>query len=132
MTLPAGAAVIRFEGVAGKILPESTVVADLPSGVNEKNLDADLLSPRSLYDRMLGRRVIFRRTDRATGKVVEQAATIGSTADGAALVTFTAGTEALRCTGIAETILYPEVPAGLSDKPTLSIQTDSGGRPPRR
>ena len=125
ITLPAGAAVIRFEGVAGNILPESAVVADLPSGVIEKNLDADLLSPRSLYDRMLGRRVIVRRTDRATGKVVEQAATIRSAADGAALVTFAAGTEALRCTGLAEAIIYPEVPAGLSDKATLSIQTDS-------
>ena len=125
ITLPAGAAVIRFEGVAGNILPESAVVADLPSGVVEKNLDADLLSPRSLYNRMLGRQVIVRRTDRATGKVVEQPATIRSAADGAALVTFAAGTEALRCTGLAEAIVYPEVPAGLSDKPTLSIQTDS-------
>ncbi len=125
VTLPAGAAVIRFEGVAGNILPESAVVADLPSGVIEKNLDADLLSPRSLYDRMLGRAVMVRRTDRATGKVVEQAATIRSSAAGAALVTVAGGIEALRCTGLAEAIVYPEVPAGLSDKPTLSVRTDS-------
>ncbi|WP_375382946.1 DUF4139 domain-containing protein [uncultured Sphingomonas sp.] len=125
VALPAGAAVIRFEGVAGNILPESAVVADLPSGVVEKNLDADLLSPRSLYDRTLGRAVMVRRTDRATGKMVEQAATIRSSADGAALVTFAGGTEALRCTGLAEAIVYPAVPAGLSDKPTLSVRTDS-------
>lgn len=125
VTLPAGPAVVRFEGVAGNILPESAIVADLPRDVIEKNLDADLLSPRTLYDRMLGRRVLVRRTDRATGKTVEQQATIRSSADGAALVEFGHGIEALHCTGLAETIVYPEVPAGLSAKPTLSIRTDS-------
>jgi len=125
VTLPAGAAVIRFEGVAGNILPESAIIADLPRDVIEKNLDADLLSPRTLYDRMLGRRVLVRRTDRATGKTIEQQATIRSSADGAALVEFGHGIEALHCTGLAESIVYPEVPAGLSAKPTLSIRTDS-------
>jgi len=125
VTLPPGTAVIRFEGVAGNILPESALVSDLPRDVIEKNLDADLLSPRTLYDRMLGRRVLVRRTDRATGKTVEQQATIRSSADGAALVEFAGGIEALQCTGLSETILYPDVPAGLSAKPTLSVQTSS-------
>jgi len=125
VTLPAGPAVVRFEGVAGNILPESAIIADLPRDVIERNLDADLLSPRTLYDRMLGRRVLVRRTDRATGRTVEQQATIRSSADGAALVEFGHGIEALHCTGLAETIVYPEVPAGLPAKPTLSIRTDS-------
>lgn len=125
VTLPAGAAVIRFEGVAGNILPESAVIADLPRDVIEKNLDADLLSPRTLYDRMLGRRVVIRRTDKATGKTIEQQATIRSSADGAALLEIGGGIEALHCTGLNETLVYPGVPDGLSAKPTLSIRTDS-------
>lgn len=52
--IPAGKATIRFEGVAAGLFPESAIVTGLPSGVREKNLDADLLSPRSLYARMFG------------------------------------------------------------------------------
>ena len=125
VTIPAGRAVVRFEGVAGNIFPETAIVEGLPSGVREKNLDADLLSPRSLYDRALGRRVMVRRTNKATGKVTEEQAVIRSSADGAALVTIGGGVEALKCTGLNETIVYPAVPPGLSAKPTLSIETES-------
>lgn len=125
VTIPAGRAVVRFEGVAGNIFPETAIVEGLPRGVREKNLDADLLSPRSLYDRALGRRVMVRRTNKATGKVTEEQAVIRSSADGAALVSIGGGVEALKCTGLNETIVYPEVPPGLSAKPTLSIETES-------
>lgn len=125
VTLPAGAAVIRFAGVAGNILPESAIVAGLPQGVREKNLDADLLSPRTLYDRALGRRVIVRRTNPATGKVSEEQATIRSSAAGAAVLQVAGGYEALRCSGLPEAIVQPSVPDGLIAKPTLSIATDA-------
>ncbi|MBA3879553.1 MAG: hypothetical protein C0500_07550 [Sphingobium sp.] len=125
VTIPAGRAVVRFEGVAGNIFPETAIVEGLPRGVREKNLDADLLSPRSLYDRALGRRVMVRRTNKATGKVTEEQAVIRSSADGAALVSIDGGVEALKCTGLNETIVYPDVPPGLSAKPTLSIETES-------
>src|ERR1700730_1409919 len=46
--LPAGKSRIRFEGVADGIEPVSAIVAGLPVGVVEKNLDADLLSPATL------------------------------------------------------------------------------------
>lgn len=125
VTLPAGRSTIRFEGVAGNIFPESAIISGLPRGAREKNLDADLLSPRSLYDRALGRRVIIRRTSKATGKVDEEQATIRSAADGAAVIQTGGGVEALKCSGLPETILYNAVPEGLSAKPTLSIEVDS-------
>lgn len=125
VSLPAGRTTIRFEGVAGNIFPESAIVSGLPQGVREKNLDADLLSPRSLYDRALGRRVVIRRTNNATGKLSEEQATIRSGADGAAVIQIGGGVEALKCTGLPETILYEGVPDGLSAKPTLSIEVDS-------
>ncbi len=125
VTLPAGRTTIRFEGVAGNIFPESAIIAGLAQGVREKNLDADLLSARSLYDRALGRRVIIRRTNKVSGKVSEEQATIRSGVGGAAVVQTGGGVEALRCTGLPETILYEGVPAGLSVKPTLSIEVDS-------
>ncbi|GAA0338404.1 DUF4139 domain-containing protein [Sphingomonas oligophenolica] len=122
--LPAGRSVIRFQGVAGNIFPETALVSGLPQDVREKNLDADLLSPRSLYDRALGRRVMIRRTNPGTGKVIEEQATIRSSADGAAVLQTGAGFEA-KCSGLPETLVYDGVPDGLSAKPTLSIQTDS-------
>ena len=85
VTIPAGRAVIRFEGVAAGILPESAIVTGLPEGVREKNLDADLLSPYSLYARSYGRPITIRRTS-AEGKVREERAVIRSGPDGAAIL----------------------------------------------
>jgi hypothetical protein len=122
VTIPAGRAVIRFEGVAGGILPESAIVTGLPEGVREKNLDADLLSPRSLYAHTLGRPVTIRRT--RGGKVTEERAIIRSGPEGSAVLETRDGVIAVDCGG-SERLVYDEVPAGLSAKPTLSVETDS-------
>ena len=123
VTIPAGETVIRFEGVAGNIMPESALVSGLPDGVEEKNLDASLLSPRSLFDRALGRRVMVRRTDPGTGKVTTQQATIRSSSAGAAVLEMGGVFGDLKCSGLPETLVYDGVPAGLSAKPTLSVRT---------
>lgn len=125
ISIPAGEGEIRFEGVAGGILPESAIVTGLPGGVIEKNQDAWLLSPASLLDRSLGRRVHVRRTSAATGQVTEHEAVIHSTPGGAVVLQTAEGIEALRCSGVPETIIYDRVPEGLSAKPTLSVRTRS-------
>ncbi len=125
VSLPAGTSTIRFEGVAGGILPQSAILIGLPEEVVERNQDAYLLSPGTLLDRSLGRRVTLRRTSRATGRVTEQQAVIRSGLDGAVVLQTSAGFEALRCTGEAETPLYADLPADLSAKPTLSVQVHS-------
>ena len=66
ITVPVGTTDIRFEGVAGGIIPQSAIVTGLPEGFIERNRDAYLLSPATLLDRSLGRRVHIRRTSRAT------------------------------------------------------------------
>src|SRR6478672_4831960 len=43
VTLPAGETEIRFEGVAGGIVPQSAIATGLPEGVIERNRDAYLL-----------------------------------------------------------------------------------------
>ncbi|RYY40319.1 MAG: hypothetical protein EOP59_11965, partial [Sphingomonadales bacterium] len=120
--IPEGRGVIRFEGVAGRILPESAIVTGLPAGVREKNLDADLLSEHSLYARSLNRPVTIRRT--VAGKVTEQRAIIRSGPDGAAIFETADGFVAANCGG-GDAIVYDGVPAGLAAKPTLSIETES-------
>jgi hypothetical protein len=122
--IPAGSSELRFEGVTSGIVPQSAILTGLGSAVLEKNRDARLLSPGSLLDASLGERLTLRRTSRATGVVREQDAVVRATADGIVVQT-EAGIEALRCTGIPETLLAPSVPAGLSNKPTLSVRVRS-------
>jgi len=125
ITIPAGRTTIRFEGVAGGILPESAIVTGLPDGVREKNLDADLLSPRSLYARNLNRPVTIRRT--LGGKVVEERAVIRSGPDGAAVFETRDGIVAADCRPKTDEVIYDAVPAGLSARPTLSVETEAAG-----
>lgn len=122
--LPAGTSELRFEGVTSGIVPQSAIVTGLGPAVLEKNRDARLLSPGALLDSSLGERLTLRRTSRATGKTVLQDAIVRSTGDGIVIQT-AAGVEALRCTGLNETLLAREVPAGLSAKPTLSVRVRS-------
>jgi hypothetical protein len=125
IALPAGESEIRFEGVAGGIVPRSAIVTGFPDGIVERNRDAYLLSPATLLDRSLGRRVAIRRTSHATGAVVETEAVIRSSANGGIVVQTPAGVEALRCTGLPEALVYDGVPPGLSARPTLSVRTRS-------
>ena len=122
--LPAGTSVVRFEGVAGGIEPASAIVAGLPGGVGEKNRDARLISPGALVERALGRRVHIRRTNPKTGAVTEEEAVIRSGPAGVILQT-RSGYEALRCSGLPETLVFPDVPDDLSATPTLAVTTRS-------
>jgi hypothetical protein len=122
--LPAGTSEIRFEGVADTLVPASVIVRGLPAQPAEKNYDARLISPGALIDAYLGRQVHIRRTHGKTGKVTETEAIIRSGPNGIVLQS-PAGIEALRCTGMPETLIYDGVPEGLTDKPTLAIRASA-------
>jgi hypothetical protein len=122
ISVPAGESEIRFEGVAAGIVPQSLVVTGFPQQILERNRDAYLLSPATLLDRSLGRRVTIQRTSMATGQVREMDAVIRTGADGAVVLQTPEGFEALRCTGLRETLIYDSVPAELSATPTLSLR----------
>jgi hypothetical protein len=119
--VPAGESELRFEGVAGGLLPQSAVVTGLGDSVREKNRDAKLLSPGTLLDASLGQRVTLKRTSKATGKVVEQDAFVRAAANGVVIETKD-GVEALRCDGETETLLAQQLPATLAARPTLSTR----------
>ncbi|MDB5671069.1 MAG: hypothetical protein JWO25_2028 [Alphaproteobacteria bacterium] len=125
--LPRGPVTIRFEGVASGVQPETAILVG--ADTREKNQDRLLLSQRALLDAFTGQQVILRRTDPATGKVTEIPARVRSGANGIVVET-AAGFEALHCTGLNETLLYPNLPAGVSAKPVLSVATGDqpGGR----
>ena len=123
ISVPAGESTIRFEGVAGGLVPQTAIVTGFPDGIVERNRDAFLLSPATLLDRSLGRRVHIRRTSHATGAVREEEAVVRSSADGAVVLQTAQGYEALRCTGLSETLLYDRLPPELTPTPTLSVRT---------
>lgn len=127
--LPAGKAVLRFEGVVGGIVSVSAIITGLPGGTIEKNRDGRLLSPASLVDGTLGRQVTLRRTDRKSGKVQEDRATIvagpGARGDQGIVLRTARGIETLGCSGLGEAVRYDGLPDGLSAKPVLSVTTDS-------
>ncbi|MGN6358341.1 MAG: DUF4139 domain-containing protein, partial [Novosphingobium sp.] len=120
VTLPPGETVVRFEGVASGIVPQSAIL--FGTDPRERNRDAALLSQKGLVDAFTGQRVILRRTDPATGKVTEEAATVRSAAD-RMIVTTERGSEAVYCSGLNQTVIYPGAPATLSAKPVLSMTT---------
>ncbi len=125
--LPAGESRLRFEGVADGIEPASAIVTGLGKGVLEKNRDAALLSPATLVAAALGRPVELIRTNPKTGKPERRDATILAAADprvsgSEGVVVQTAdGIEALRCSGLPETLSF-ENPEGLASRPTLSVR----------
>lgn len=123
VTLPAGEVDLRFEGVAGGIIPQSAIVTGLAQGVLEKNRDAALLSPSALLNGNIGRGVTIRRTSAVTGRIKEYSANVRTDASNGVVIQTADGFEALRCTGLNEALVYPEIPQGLSAKPTLSVKT---------
>ena len=122
--LPAGTSELRFEGVTSGIVPQSAIITGLGEAVLEKNRDARLLSPGSLIDAHVGERMLLRRTTKATGKVREQEAIVRATGEGI-VIQSADGIEALRCTGLPETLLAQQAPPDLSAKPTLSVRVRS-------
>jgi len=128
VTLPPGESTIRFEGVAEGMVAVSAIVTGLPGGTIEKNRNADLLSPAALVDGTLGNRVTVTRTNPATGEAVAEDAIVRTRADGGLVLQTSQGFEAVRCSGLPETLTFDRVPAGLSAQPVFSVDTrDPGG-----
>ena len=118
--LPVGVSRLRFEGVADGIDPSSAIVTGLPDGVIEKNREGKLLSPAALIDAALGKPVTLLRTDKKTGKSTRLAGAIRSDAGGGVVFETSQGIEALRCSGLPETLSFAGV-TDLAATPTLSV-----------
>jgi hypothetical protein len=129
VTLPPGESTIRFTGVAEGMVAVSAIVTGLPGGTIEKNRNADLLSPASLIDGTLGNRVTITRTNPATGQVVPESAIVRTRADGGLVLQTAQGFEAVRCSGLPESLAFDRIPTGLSAQPVYSVDTlsPSGG-----
>ena len=125
VTLPPGESTIRFEGVAEGMIGVSAIVTGLPGGIIETNRNARLLSPAALVDGTLGNRVTITRMNPATGQQVSERAVVRTRADGGLVLQTAQGFEAVRCSGLPETLAFDRVPAGLSAQPVFSVDTSA-------
>ncbi len=125
VTLPPGESTIRFEGVAEGMIGVSAIVTGLPGGTIEMNRNAQLLSPAALVDGTLGNRVTITRTNPATGAATSEQAVVRTRADGGLVLETSQGFEAVRCSGLPESLSFARVPPGLSARPVFSVDTRS-------
>lgn len=119
VSLPPGESRIRFEGVADGIEPASALITGLPSGVLEKNHDAQVLSPSALASATVGRSVWLVRTNPKTGKSTEVAGTLIADSEGVVFKSAAGDIEALRCSGLPETFHF-DAATDATTAPTLS------------
>jgi hypothetical protein len=124
LDLPAGRSQVSFQGVAEGLIPQTAKLEGLPSGAVEQNFDYDLLSPRGLLARSVGKSVKLVRTNRVTGEVIEKEALVRSGPDGV-ILEIDGRIEGLDCAGWAERLVFDEVPAGLTERPTLSLVAEA-------
>jgi hypothetical protein len=122
--LPAGQSRLRFEGVADGIEAASAIVTGLAAGIIEKNREGALLSPRALLAAAVGKPVVLLRTNSKTGKLERVHGSILSDAGDGVVFETSAGIEALRCSGLAETFSFSSA-SQLSATPTLSVLVQS-------
>jgi hypothetical protein len=121
--LLAGHSKISFRGVAEGIVAQTVAVQGLPNPVAEQNFDYQLLSPASLLRQAQGQTVRLVRTlPGKGGKVFEEQAQVISSANGV-LLDIQGKIEALKCGAVPERIVFDGLPAGFTDKPTLSLET---------
>lgn len=118
--IPAGTSRVSFRGVAEGIVPQTAAIEGLPGVMLERNQDYDLLSPGSLIAKSIGKTVRLVRTNPGTGVTTEETAVVRSGPDGV-MLDFGGRLEALRCSGLPERLVFDAIPAGLSDRPTLSV-----------
>lgn len=121
--LPAGVSNLQFADVSARIRPETAQLYGLVS-VLEQNFDFDLLSPRTLLQKYVGRQVGLIRTHPQTGEERRETGTVLSAAEGG--VVFRIG-DRIETAGdsMPWRFVFDQVPPNLRERPTLTMQVDA-------
>jgi hypothetical protein len=112
LTLPTGLTELRFGEVAAKIMPQTVHIKSLSNPkhlhVLEQNYEYDLLTPRKLIEKFVGKEIMVMRDG------VEIPVTILSTNEG---LVYKLGGRIF--TGQPHNLIFPSIPANLISQPTL-------------
>ena len=125
VTLPKGEVSLALREVSARIRPETALLRSLtaPGRLNilEQNFDFDLLTPRKLLEKYVGKEVRLVRTHPETGEDRMETAKVLAANEG---VVLQVGDRIE--TGVTGRLVYPDVPANLRDRPTLVVDLDNG------
>lgn len=112
LTLPNGLTELRFGEVAAKIMPQTVHIKSLtnPSQLHvlEQNYEYDLLTPRKLLDKFVGKEIMVLKDG------IEMPVTILSTNEG---LVYRLGGRIF--TGQPHNLIFPSIPNNLISQPTL-------------
>jgi len=112
LTLPSGLTELRFGEVAAKIMPQTVHIKSLTNPnqlhVLEQNYEYDLLTPRKLLDKFVGKEIMVLKDG------IEIPVTILSTNEG---LVYKLGSRIL--TGQPQNLIFPSIPNNLISQPTL-------------
>src|SRR5215475_1398387 len=112
LALPNGLAELRFAEVAAKILPQTVHIKSLSHpqqlAVLEQNYEYDLLTPRKLLDKFVGKEIMVLKDG------IEVPVTILSTKEG---LVYKLGGRIF--TGQPHNLIFPSIPNNLISQPTL-------------
>ena len=124
VTLPQGTVALALREVSARIRPETALLRSLtrPGGLTilEQNFDFDLLTPRKLLEKYVGKEVQLVRTHPETGEDHFETAKVLAANDG---VVLQIGDRIE--TGVPGRLVFPDVPEDLRDRPTLVISLDN-------
>jgi hypothetical protein len=112
LTLPGGLTELRFGEVAAKIMPQTVHIKSLTNPnqlhVLEQNYEYDLLTPRKLLDKFVGKEIMVLKDG------IEMPITILSTNEG---LVYKLGGRVF--TGQPHNLIFPSIPNNLISQPTL-------------
>ncbi len=111
-----GANTVSFAGVSAQIQPESALFSGDGLRVVEQNFNFDLLSRQSLLQKFLGKQIKVVSTNPATGAETTEDATVLAVDSGVVLKIG----DRIETDSKAR-LIFPDVPATLRDKPTLTV-----------
>jgi hypothetical protein len=120
ITLAPGRQTLAFREVSARIRPQTALLAAPELQVLEQNFEYDLLSPKSLLEKYVGREVILVKSHPTTGEEQMVKAAVLSAGSG---VVLKVGDHIE--SGVPGRLIYPDVPQDLRDRPTLTMLVDS-------
>lgn len=118
-----GTVKVRFADVSERIQPETVMLKDQSSGrisVAQIYFDNNLLTPQTLLESYVGKKVKLIKTNPVTGAETEEQAEVLS-AQGGIILKIGNRIE----TSVPGRIVYDHIPNGLQARPTLTVELDS-------
>ncbi len=119
LTLPVGKSTLAFKEVSANIRPNTAILDAAGVTLLEQNFEYDLLTPESLLNQFVGKKVTLERYE--DKKVIRETAEVLANNNGAVLKV---GDQIRTHRGV-DNLIFDDVPDDLRDRPTLTMRIDN-------